>query len=44
VHSAFYGELDEQAFFEQMIEARRLVVRLRVKRLYGVLLENPPGA
>ena len=44
VHSAFYGNVaDEDAFFEQMIEARRLVVRLQVKRLYGVLLDKPPG-
>jgi PPOX class probable F420-dependent enzyme len=42
VHSAFYGELDETAFFTQMIEARRLVLRLRVRRLYGVLLDTPP--
>jgi PPOX class probable F420-dependent enzyme len=44
VHSAFYGKIaDEAAFFAQMIEARRLVVRLQVKRLYGVLLDKPPG-
>ncbi len=43
VHSTFYGELDEDPFFEQMIKARRLVVRLRVKRLYGILLETPPA-
>jgi PPOX class probable F420-dependent enzyme len=44
VHSAFYGEMaDEVSFFEQMVEARRLVVRLQVKRLYGVLLDKPPG-
>jgi PPOX class probable F420-dependent enzyme len=44
VHSAFYGKaLDEPAFFAQMIDARRLVVRLRVRRLYGVLLDKPPG-
>ena len=44
VHSAFYGTMaDEAAFFAQMIEARRLVVRLQVKRLYGVLLDKPPG-
>jgi PPOX class probable F420-dependent enzyme len=43
VHSAFYGEMaDEAAFFAQMIHARRLVVRLQVKRLYGVLLDKPP--
>jgi PPOX class probable F420-dependent enzyme len=44
VHSAFYGNIaDEAAFFAQMIDARRLVVRLQVKRLYGVLLDKPPG-
>jgi hypothetical protein len=44
VHSAFYGRIaDEAAFFAQMIEAERLVARLRVKRLYGVLLYKPPG-
>jgi PPOX class probable F420-dependent enzyme len=44
VHSVFYGEMaDEVSFFEEMIEARRVVVRLQVKRLYGVLLDNPPG-
>jgi PPOX class probable F420-dependent enzyme len=44
VHSTFYGELDENAFFEQMIKARRLVVRLHLKRLYGVLLDTPPAS
>jgi PPOX class probable F420-dependent enzyme len=45
VHSAFYDKAqDEPAFFAQMIEARRLVVRLRVRRLYGVLLDKPPGS
>jgi PPOX class probable F420-dependent enzyme len=44
VHSAFYGEIDdERAFYTQMINAKRLVVRLRVRRAYGVLLDNPPG-
>ncbi len=44
VHSAFYGKIaDEAAFFAQMIEAERLVIRLRVKRLYGVLLDRPPA-
>jgi PPOX class probable F420-dependent enzyme len=43
VHSAFYGNIaDESAFFAQMIDAERLVVRLRVRRLYGVLLDKPP--
>ena len=45
VHSAFYrGIEDEPAFFDQMIEARRLVVRLKVRRLYGVILDKPPGS
>jgi PPOX class probable F420-dependent enzyme len=44
VHSAFSRDLDEDEFDAQMIEARRLVVRLHVRRVYGVLLEKPPGA
>jgi hypothetical protein len=44
VHSTFYDHLDEAAFFAQMIEAKRLVVRLRVRRLYGVLMDKPPGS
>jgi PPOX class probable F420-dependent enzyme len=44
VHSAFYGGLDEAEFYEQMIDARRLVVRLRVRRLYGLLMDAPPGS
>jgi PPOX class probable F420-dependent enzyme len=44
IHSAFSGEVvDEPAFFAQMVDARRLVVRLRVRRLYGLLLDKPPG-
>jgi PPOX class probable F420-dependent enzyme len=44
VHSVFDGTTaDEVAFFAQMVEARRLVLRLQVKRLYGVLLDKPPG-
>jgi PPOX class probable F420-dependent enzyme len=44
VHSAFYGGLDEAAFFEQMVEARRLVVRLTVRKVYGVVLDKAPGS
>ena len=45
IHSALGGEVaDETAFFAQMIDAQRLVVRLRVRRLYGVLRDQPPGA
>jgi hypothetical protein len=36
------GEQDEEPFFEQMVEARRMVIRLRVRRVYGVLLPAPP--
>jgi PPOX class probable F420-dependent enzyme len=44
VHSAFYGELEEEPFYRQMIEAKRLVVRLRVSSVYGVILDKPPGS
>jgi PPOX class probable F420-dependent enzyme len=44
VHSTFYGVQDEDSFFAQMIAAQRLVVRLKVRRVYGVLLDRPPGS
>lgn len=44
LHSAFYGDLDEAAFFEQMIENKRLVVRLHVRKLYGIVMAQPPGS
>lgn len=43
IHTAFYGELEERAFYAQMIKARRLVIHLRVTRLYGVTLDAPPS-
>lgn len=44
VHSVFYGtQDDEDGFCKKMIAARRLVVRLRVRRVYGVNLDEPPG-
>lgn len=44
VHTGAGGEVDdEQAYFERMVQARRLVVRLHVRRVYGVLLDSPPG-
>jgi hypothetical protein len=44
VHSAFNSEIeDKPAFYAQMVNAKRVVVRLRVRRVYGVLLDNPPG-
>jgi PPOX class probable F420-dependent enzyme len=42
LHTTLMGEQDEEPFFEQMVEARRMVIRLRVRRVYGVLLPAPP--
>lgn len=42
VHSAFYGQLDEEPFFREMVSNRRLVLELRVERTYGLKLEQPP--
>ncbi|MFA1537647.1 PPOX class F420-dependent oxidoreductase [Actinomadura monticuli] len=36
----FAGRADEQAFLEQMVKDRRLVIRLRVTRLYGTVLAD----
>jgi PPOX class probable F420-dependent enzyme len=44
VHSAFYGDLDPETFFAEMVENRRLVVELRVERTYGLVMNQPPGA
>jgi PPOX class probable F420-dependent enzyme len=37
VHTAFYGTLDIDAFFVEMIANRRLVVRLDLDHVYGIL-------
>jgi PPOX class probable F420-dependent enzyme len=37
VHTAFYGEQDADAVSSDLIAARRLVVRLQVSHLYGVM-------
>ncbi len=37
VHSAIYGELDQEHFTAEMIAGRRLVLRFHVEHLYGVL-------
>jgi PPOX class probable F420-dependent enzyme len=37
VHSAFYGPQDQDAFFAEMIARRRLVIRLGLDRVYGVI-------
>jgi PPOX class probable F420-dependent enzyme len=43
VHSHFSPDLAEETFAADMIEAQRLVIRLHVRRVYGIALENPPG-
>jgi PPOX class probable F420-dependent enzyme len=40
VHSAFRGGQDREAFAAEMIRNRRLVLRLHVSRLYGVMVEG----
>jgi PPOX class probable F420-dependent enzyme len=37
VHSAFYGHLDTAAFFAEMVANRRLVVRLDLHHVYGII-------
>ena len=37
VHSAFYGPQDQDAFFAEMIARQRLVIRLGLDRVYGVI-------
>ena len=37
VHSAFYGSQNEDAFFAEMIARQRLVIRLNLDRVYGVI-------
>jgi PPOX class probable F420-dependent enzyme len=44
VHYALGATIeDEQTFYAQMIEAKRLVVRLNVRRVYGLVVDRPPG-
>ncbi len=40
---AMRGDVDEQAVFSRAVNEKRLVVRLKVRRLYGVSLDKPPG-
>jgi PPOX class probable F420-dependent enzyme len=44
LHTALHGEQDEAKFFTDMIDAQRLVIRLKVRRVYGVAMEDPPGS
>jgi PPOX class probable F420-dependent enzyme len=43
VHSVFYDGLDEDAFFREMIENQRLVIRLQVSHVYGLAIDEPPS-
>jgi PPOX class probable F420-dependent enzyme len=42
VHSAFYGPQDEDAFFAEMTARGRLVIRLDLEHVYGVLSPGGP--
>ena len=42
LHSSFYGQLDRTSFDEEMIRNRRLVIRLTVDRLTGVITKQTP--
>jgi PPOX class probable F420-dependent enzyme len=37
IHRSFYGALDREAFDLEMIANRRLVIRVRVDHLYGII-------
>lgn len=37
VHSTYYGDLDRAAFDLEMIEHKRLIARLHVDHLYGII-------
>jgi PPOX class probable F420-dependent enzyme len=42
--TALMGPRDEDEFFERMVADNRLVIRLHVDRLYGLVLDRPPGS
>jgi PPOX class probable F420-dependent enzyme len=44
VHGSFYDGLEEEPFFAEMVANERLVIRLRVSHLYGLVRDAPPGA
>jgi hypothetical protein len=46
VHSAFYGGLEADEFFAEMIANRRLVIRLDLDHVYGIIVSGgrrPPA-
>jgi PPOX class probable F420-dependent enzyme len=44
LYETFMGEQDRDALYQRLIEERRLVIRLHVKRVYGMALEQDPTA
>jgi hypothetical protein len=44
LYMAYEPERDEAELFERLVAERRLVIRLRVKRVYGLALESEPSA
>src|SRR3954454_1643777 len=44
LYEAFMGQQDEAELFAKLIEEKRLVIRLRVSRVYGMALEQDPSA
>jgi PPOX class probable F420-dependent enzyme len=42
VHAAFYGKQDADAVYPDLIAARRLVVRLQISHLHGVMTTAGP--
>jgi PPOX class probable F420-dependent enzyme len=43
LRAVHFGDQDPDDFAANMIAARRLVVRLHVRRVYGIALDKPPG-
>jgi PPOX class probable F420-dependent enzyme len=43
IYEMFMGSVDEAELFPRLVEEQRLVIRLRVKRIYGMALERDPS-
>jgi PPOX class probable F420-dependent enzyme len=43
LYETFMGSQDKDALFQRLIEEHRLVIRLRVTRVYGLAMEEEPG-
>jgi PPOX class probable F420-dependent enzyme len=44
VYTTLMGPQDEQALYERLVAERRVVVRLRATRVYGLVVERSPSA